>query len=130
MDNTVFVFNSRKPQYLEVMKKRNEKERGSLTSIIYTILIVLFMTSSPLNYNGHCMNLRENSFKILQGMPNDALLTDSVENEEENKISEPISKSDAYPLVTGIYVIFSLLCLAIGSVITVLILSYLRIICI
>ena len=126
LDNPVFVFNSRKPKYLEVMKKRNGKERGSLKSIIYAILIVLFMTSSPLNYNGHCMNLRENPFKILQSMSNDSLLTDLVENEEENKRSEPISKSDGYPLVTGIYVIFSLLCFAIGSVITVIILSYLR----
>ena len=68
------------------------------------------------------MNLRQDPIKILQNRSNNVLPT--VKNEEENEKSKTDLKLDENLLVTGIYVIFSCLFLAIGSVVTFMILSY------
>ena len=70
------------------------------------------------------MNLRQDPIKILQNRSNNVLPT--VKNEEENEKSKTNPKLDENLLVTGIYVIFSSLFLGIGSVLTIMILSYLR----
>ena len=102
----------------------NGKRRGCLRPTIFAIWLILFMTSSPLNYKGDCMNLRQDPIKILQNRSNNVLPT--VKNEEENEKSKTNPKLDGNLLVTGICVIFSSLFLAIGSVVTFMILSYLR----
>ena len=115
-----------KPRYLAAMKKSNRKRRGCLRPTTFAIWLILLMTSSPLNYNGYCMNLRQDPIKILPNSSNDIFPSDPVKNEEENEKSKPNPKLDGNLLVTGIYVIFSSLFLAIGSVLTIMILSYLR----
>ena len=108
------------------MKKSNGKRRGCLRPTMCAIWLIIFMTSSPLNYNGDCMNLRQDPVKIRQSRSNNVLPTEPVKNEDETEKSEHNPKLDGNILVTRIYVIFSSLFLAIGSVLTITILSYLR----